>query len=179
MAKPFPFSVCKQCCDGLPADIDLNEFVKDTQGELIEEIIITEEGIREVVRTAEPDGTPYNFKSLSVYIEKIPWKVANVAVTRVYTSVNDIGVNSKASYRASLSASETAGKFTRAYFDVFAGHWVTLGCYGTPQTVPMAAQMWRDDQLYKNHERIKKVVVEGYSTALEVGTVIRIYGVRA
>lgn len=162
--------------DGLNDDLN---FVKDTGAELIEEITVTEEGIREIIRTAEPDGTPYNFKAVSVLVQKTPWKVANVVVTRAYTSVNDMGTNSRTSYRASLTASETAGKFTHAYFDVFAGHWFALGCYGTPQTVPMAAQIWRGAQLYKNHERIKKIMVEGYTTAFEVGTVIQIYGVRA
>ena len=161
-----------------PEDIDdLNDelnFIKDAHCELIEEITITENEVSGIIRSVEPDGKPYNFKSVSVWIEKTPWKVANVAVSEIYDT-NGISLSS---YRASLTASETAGKFHRAYYDVYAGHWFAIGCYGTPQTVPMPAQIWRTPKVYEG-ERIGKIHVYGYTTSFEVGTVIKIYGVRA
>lgn len=48
------------------------EWVEDEDGavyELIEDITL-EEAVQKIVRTKEPDGTPYNFKRMMVYLKK-------------------------------------------------------------------------------------------------------------
>lgn len=155
-------------------EVDVLKLKTPDIGVLIEEITVATDGIQTIIRNTEPDGKAYNFKSVSVCVEKTPWEVANVVVSEIY----DMNSNKLTSYRASLTGSETAGKFQQAYYDDYAGHWSAIGCFGTPQGSPMTAQIWKSPQIY-NGETITEVRVYGNTTAFEIGTVIRIYGVRA
>lgn len=158
--------------DGLNDELN---FVKDATCELIEEITITEEGVREIIRTAEPDGTPYNFKAVTVYQTVKPCEIQNLIQVGAYSDVD--GKNSVGRFQGA-NAPTTSGRFLTVHFDVIGGCWRDIGSFTTIQGSPTGVSMWRDTTPYKG-ERIKCVILNGYTTAFEVGTIIRIYGVRA
>lgn len=160
-------------------ETDIADCVKDADCELIEEITITEEGIFDIIRNTEPDGTPYNFKAVTVYQEIKPCEVQNLVIMKVFphieTSARASG--SLASFQVNNTVA-TAGRFITAHFDVVGGCWQALGVGTTIQGSPTPVQAWRYTTPYQG-ETIKSVSIYGYTTNLEVGTVIQIYGVRA
>ena len=153
--------------------------IKDNNCELIEEITITEDGIREIVRNRKPDGTPYDFKAVTVYQQVKPCEVQNLIQLLAYDHVvNSTSGNDDLLGFQGSNAPATAGRFCVGHFDVIGGCWKVIGSFTTIQDSPTGVSMWRYTTPYKG-EHIKSVAVRGYTTSLEVGTVIRIYGVRA
>lgn len=146
------------------------------KGELIEEIVITEENIRIISRDAEPDSTPYNFKAVAVYQEVRPATVTNYIKMTAYSLNGSTRVELASNTSSNITTTSTGNlRFTQALFDVLGGYWVGLGggnSGGNPATLTCTLT-----KLY-NGERIQAIDVRGVTTAFEVGSVIRIYGVR-
>lgn len=158
---------------------DIAGCVKDASCELIEEITVTEEGIRSIIRSTEPDGTPYNFKEVTVYTEVKPCNVQNLVQIKVYDYVVDrMATDNIAAYQINQPTT-TSGKFITAHFGVYGGSWQAIATANTIQGNPTNMQMWRYVEPYKKGQTIKTIGINGHTTDLEVGTVIQIYGVRA
>ena len=170
------------CTDNADAIVDL-EYGKDltkvidAHCELIEEITVTASGVSFITRNAMPDGTPYNFKAVTVYQEKIPTTVKNLIIVQCFDGEDTFTSNNLCSYQANNEIA-TAGRFLTAHFGVIGGCWQSIGVATTFQGSPTSTQMWRYTVPYTG-QTIKSIRLKGNTTAFEVGTVFRIYGVRA
>ena len=145
-------------------------------GELIDEIVIEEEGLSSISRHSA-NYKMYNFKAMYVDFEVKPCNVQQTIQILFYDGETWNKSNQLGSYQASCTVA-TAGRFVTAAIDVYAGKWFVIGNATTIQGSPTTIQSWRDCKNYQG-ETIKSILIKSaQGTSLEVGSKIKIYGVR-
>lgn len=153
----------------------LNERLKEPQFELIEEITLTED-VAQIERSAEPNGTPYNFKKVIVYTENNNG-IDSIQNTKMYINgLVNYGIYARVKNRADRTFSRTELFVENGMFDANSRYSTTInvGSGG-------AANEYRIGRGYEFiTDSINKLTFQQDSTVpIPSGTTIKIYGIRA
>ena len=155
------------------------EWVEDEDGavyELIEDITL-EEAVQKIVRRTEPDGTPYNFKRMMVYLKK-PSTAIGTSYRQVFfidKSFMDYDIHS-----FSIMANVTDDHLTLTTAKNRNGYWHTeMAC----QNINGVGRPFYGNidllQVTEDNNRILGYQVSCRESVLfEAGTNIKIYGIR-
>lgn len=174
------YAVKTAMCDGKGAawTADEQQAARDRMGigkpwELIEEIEFAEEAM--FLRTQEPDGTPYNFAELILKTEFPPTdKTGNIPL---YFVIGALRKTINSYFIAPRGATTTKYGFSKVWREnqYYRSGWWTcvhnIGEYATYYENPLSVDKW---QIAEGN--ITEVNISG---ALDAGTKIQIYGVRA
>lgn len=138
--------------------------------ELIEEITLEEE-TNQIIRTEEPDGTPYDFQALMVYIR-------NGGRANFGYSVQTIIYNNQVKFLPILTHASNAG-VARVRFYKRNGYWEGVGYYnnanGSSQYTSGIDALIPVTEM-KNITKFTQYIAE--SNPFKVGTVIKIFAIR-
>lgn len=160
-------------------DVEYNKNITaPNTAELIETIEVTESNLFSIIRTHEPNGTPYDFKAMYIHHEVKPCTIDNTILFGAYDHADAVTFNKSLCRFQVRNTATTSGRFISTHFDVIGGVWTAFGVGTTIQGSPTSVTMERDFKPYKG-ETIKGIKIQGYTTSLEVGSVFKIYGVRA
>lgn len=152
------------------------EWVEDEDGavyELIEDITL-EEAVQKIVRKTEPDGTPYNFKRMCVYLQK-PTKEIGFSFRQVFLLQN---AEAYPFCVVTGHLSESHQTFTICKPEN--GHW-TAKMYNSNRNGVCKPSLGMTDDIDATGEYNR---ILGYSdecsasVLFEAGTNIKIYGIR-
>ena len=154
------------------------EWVEDDDGavyELIEDITL-EEAVRKIVRTTEPNGTPYNFKRMMVWLSK-PTAAIGSSFRQVFALKNlpydsfpfcSVSANLPDSHIAKTTCKSQNG-YWNAELYCNNRNGVSKGVYGMTDDIDATGE----------YNRILGYKVSCTESVLfEVGTNIKIYGIR-
>ena len=160
--------------DGDVMSIDGDEYV------LLETITLAEEGLLEIIRTAEPDGTPYNLKAMMVTTltseGSAGYATAYVSpfIQNGWEHVGSVGVT----YRNSSSR-----YCSKTIFRQLGNIWDTFGYAGyIGSSSSTVGRVTANDVFFVKEgktDRITKLRFYTFSDPFPVGLEIKIYGVRA
>ena len=141
--------------------------------ELIEDITL-EEAVQKIVRTTEPDGTPYNFKRMCVYLQK-PTNEIGSSFRQVFFLQN------KEAYPFCVVTGNLYDSHqTFTVCKPENGHWTTkMDCRNINGVSKTSLGMTDDIDATGEYNRILGYKAECASSVLfEAGTNIKIYGIR-
>lgn len=153
------------------------KWVEDEDGavyELIEDITL-EEAVQKIVRTTEPDGMPYNFKRMMVFLHK-PSTVIGSTYRQLFYLAQRSEVWPFCGTLANLPDShvttitcKTSNGYWRTKMDCINNNGVCKGVYGMPDVIKAT----------EDYNRILGYQVSCNASVLfEAGTNIKIYGIR-
>jgi hypothetical protein len=148
---------------------------KEKEWELIEVITIEEDGIMNITRTEEPDGTPYEFKNIYIYAVA-PTKSTENGTLAIY---GGDGVNK---WRNSIMINT----FLNKNYDNVKAWGTFLESNGWLIPISSNGQNWSPATLFTNMSKpvsafiMKSIMIgAGGSTQLPVGLTLEIYAIRA
>ena len=148
---------------------------KEKEWELIETITVEEDGITNINRTAEPDGTPYNFKNIYVY-GVVPTKPSETGNMVVY-----IGDGNNKWYYWILF-----NNFLNKNYDNVKAWGSFLEHNGWLTAMSSYGQNWQGSPLYGNFDKAKPyfnmktiMISSAQSIPYPIGTTFEIYAIRA
>lgn len=148
---------------------------KEKEWELIETITIEEEGITSVVRTTEPDGTPYNFKNIYVYATAPNKSTENSSVV-IYAG------NGSDSWYGSIELY----CFHNKSYDNVKAYGTFLESNGWLIPISSYAQNWSPSSMYTSIYKAKPSFImkrisfgSVNSMPFQIGTTFEIYAIRA
>lgn len=154
------------------------EWIEDEDGavyELIEDITL-EEAVQEIIKRTEPDGTPYNFKRMCVYLNKPTTAIGNPFRQTFFLKNLPHASFPFCQIMANLSESHQAFTICKPEN----GHWTArMNCQNINGVAKNSYGMTDDIDTAGEYNRILGIqFVCSQSILFEAGTNIKIYGIR-
>lgn len=164
--------------DSLAAQIKSLEAQIDQQLEPIETIKVTEAGVAAIERTQEPDGTPYRFSRL--YITAFLPKPEASYQPRLWCMQDDIYLSGVGATPGNIGTNNNM--YATQICGIEHGLWMTYGV--TPQqgaawSGAINTSIGYEPVLASKYPHCNRVkIAKSTGAAWEIGTIIKIYGVR-
>lgn len=156
-----------------------NKQYVDQQLEPIETIEVTEAGVAAIERTQEPDGTPYRFKRL--YITAYLPKPEASYQPRIWCMQDDIYLSGAGSTPGNIGTANNM--YATQICGIEHGLWMTYGVapqQGAAWSGAINTSIGYEPVLASKYPYCNRVkIAKSTGAAWEIGTIIKIYGVRA